>query len=151
MTQKGVTPEQKLEAYKKHGSFSGAARELGIDREAVRRTLHNMGIDLKSAIPDNSTGDGKVNNVIDIATRKPLERIDTPEGETAQQFMKRWAKSIKDGRFNSIAIVVMDENKFCDYGIITQDDNVLPIFCLMIDDIKDQMKGMIFGFEDEES
>lgn len=52
MTQKGVTPEQKLEAYKKHGSFSGAARELGIDREAVRRTLHNMGIDLKSAIPD---------------------------------------------------------------------------------------------------
>lgn len=92
-----------------------------------------------------------MNNVIDIATRKPLERIDTPEGETAQQFMKRWAKSIKDGRFNSIAIVVMDENKFCDYGIITEDDNDLPIFCLMIDDIKDQMKGMIFGFEDEES
>jgi len=40
---KGITPEQKLEAYNRTGSCNAAARELGIDKNAVWRTLKNMG------------------------------------------------------------------------------------------------------------
>jgi hypothetical protein len=50
--QKGITPEQKLAAYKEHGSYNAAGRALGIDGEAVRITLKKMNIDPDTAIPD---------------------------------------------------------------------------------------------------
>lgn len=90
-------------------------------------------------------------NVIDIATRKKLEKVDTPEGETAQKFMRRWSKTIKDGKFNSVAIVVMDENRFCDWGILCQDELQQAIFTLLLEDIRNELKDNIFEYEDLES
>jgi hypothetical protein len=51
-SQKGITPEQKLAAYKEHGSFAKAGKSLGIDGEAVRRTVRARYPELDPAIPD---------------------------------------------------------------------------------------------------
>lgn len=52
MTSRGLTPEQKIAAYKKHGSMRKAAKELGVDESSIRRTLKNMGVEMNDAIPD---------------------------------------------------------------------------------------------------
>lgn len=83
-------------------------------------------------------------SVIDIKTRKPIEAIDTPDGETAQQFMRRWSRTIKDGKFNNIAIIVMDENNYCDYGILAKEKLDMALFCILLDDIREQMKESLF-------
>lgn len=49
---RGITPEEKLAAYKEHGNYHAAGRALGIDSEAVRKTLKRFGLDKDEAIPD---------------------------------------------------------------------------------------------------
>ena len=83
--------------------------------------------------------------IIDIITRKPVQIINTPEGETAQQFMRRWARTIKDGKFNNIAIIVVDDNNFCDYGTLYSSELKLALFAHMVDDIKKSLKEQLFG------
>lgn len=93
------------------------------------------------------------NNVVDFLTRKPVENVTTPEGENVQKFMKRWQKTLKDGKFKSVLVVGIDENNFCDYGIICDDPNQLALFVLMLDDVKEFMRDLVFDvsyLDDEE-
>lgn len=87
-------------------------------------------------------------NVIDIQTRKKIERIDNEPDDNAQRFMKRWAKTIKDGKFKSICIVVMDDDNFCDYGILTEDALQEALFGYLLEDIRQEIKDNLFGYAD---
>lgn len=88
-------------------------------------------------------------NVVDIKTRKKLERVENPEGETEQQFMRRWSKAIKDGKFPSVFIIVMDENEISDWGFISSIDRHYDILPLVLEDIREQVKQDILGWEYE--
>ena len=87
-------------------------------------------------------------NVIDIETRKKIERINNPPDDNQQRFMKRRAKTIKDGKFKSICIVVMDDDNFCDYGILTEDTLQEALFGYLLDDIRNEIKDNLFGYTD---
>lgn len=87
-------------------------------------------------------------NVIDISTRKKIERIDNEPDDNAQRFMRRWAKTIKDGKFKSICIVVMDNDNFCDYGILTEDTLQEALFGYLLEDIRQEIKDNLFGYTD---
>jgi hypothetical protein len=93
-------------------------------------------------------------NVYDIDTRKKIERTVTPEGETQQQFMRRWSKTVKDGKFKSIALLVIDDSNYCTWGKIADSDLHQAIMALVIDDLKQELKYDIFGtdasYADEE-
>lgn len=92
----------------------------------------------------------EINNVYDLRTRKQIDRVDTPEGENIQRFMRRWSKTIKDGKFTSICILVMDGDNFCDWGILTDNDLQASLFAHLIDDIKEEIVTEVFGYQEIE-
>jgi len=89
-------------------------------------------------------------NVLDIQTRKPIERIETPEGEQVQQFMRRWAKALKDGRFKSVFILAIDENDFTDWGFLPDTPYHSALACLTLEDLRDEIKDDLIGYADFE-
>lgn len=89
-------------------------------------------------------------NVIDIKTRKPINLVETPEGEKAQQFMRRWARAIKDGKFNDIAIIAIDDNNYCDFGVLSSSELKLALFGHLIDDVKRQILNQLFRLDEDD-
>lgn len=88
-------------------------------------------------------------NVIDLKTKKKLERIENPDGETLQQFMRRWSKAIKDGDFKSVMIVVMDENELADWGFHSSIERHYDIWPIIVDRVNQEIKDDILGIEYE--
>jgi len=87
-------------------------------------------------------------NVIDMQTRKAVEHVENVENETIQRFMKRWSKSIKDGRFKSVFIIAIDENNLCDWGRLSDNDLHTALAAMLLEDIRQELKEDIFGVAD---
>lgn len=89
-------------------------------------------------------------NVIDIHTRQKIERVENAENDTIQRFIKRWAKAVKDGRFQSVYVIAIDENNYCDWGMISASELHMALATMILEDIKNELKDQIFGYEDIE-
>jgi len=86
--------------------------------------------------------------VIDIATRKKIEHVGNAAEDDVQRFMRRWSKTLKDGRFKSVFILAIDENSFCDWGFLPHSEQHAALACLVLEDLRQEVKDEIFGVSD---
>ena len=89
--------------------------------------------------------------VLDIKTRKVIERVENVPDDDVQKFMRRWTRTCKDARVKSVFILVIDETDFCDWGFLPNNEHHQALACLTLEDLRQEIKDEIFGYEDLET
>lgn len=86
--------------------------------------------------------------IIDIHTRKTVQRVENEDEENIQRFMRRWSKTLKDGKFKSVFIIAIDEAEYCDWGFLPLDKYHQALACLILEDLRQEVKDDLIGYED---
>lgn len=82
--------------------------------------------------------------VIDLKTRKPLERIDVDENTSVLQFVNMMKKYCKDEKVASVFMVTITEDRHVNWGMITKDEHDLLLAYATLDDLKKEILDGIF-------
>jgi hypothetical protein len=82
--------------------------------------------------------------VVDIKTRKPLERIETEEDLSVSQFMSLMKKYAKDEKVRSVFMLTISEDNDCNWGMVTASEYHLLLAYATLDDLKDEIRDAIF-------
>lgn len=103
-----------------------------------------------SGARDDQAGDDKMteSNVFDIQTRAKVVKVENKADDNVQIFMKRWAKTAKDGRFKSVFILAIDEDNFCDWGFLSDNEYHEALACITLEDLREEIKDSVMGYEE---
>jgi len=88
--------------------------------------------------------------VIDIKTRKLIERIDTNEDTSATQFLKLIGKRAKENEVSSVFVLMINDENHVDWGMITKSEHHLLLAYASREDLKDEIRDEIFPVYDLE-
>lgn len=88
-------------------------------------------------------------NVLDISTRKPLEKRKRTRLNKAQLFLKEVIEAIEGENYPSIAIAMIDESgEHVTYHIV--EESHFAAMCVVLGSMADEMSDLSLGFEDIE-
>ena len=83
--------------------------------------------------------------VIDLKTRKPLERIETEDNHSIVQFMKIMGKYCKDDKVKSVFVLTINEDNFVNWALNTASEHHLLLAYATLDDLREEIRSQIFA------
>lgn len=91
-----------------------------------------------------------MNNVIDIKTRKPAERIEIDENLPMSKYFDTWKRRAKENDIQSVLIVAVNAQNGIQWDLKEHDFIHLLQLYIELEVMKDIIYGMIYPDEDDE-